>query len=50
MSSQLTLKDVSYLVAQEFWNVRHNTAKRSGELIRYVWQLSLCECTNCKET
>ena len=41
MSSQITLKDVSYLVAQEFWNVRHNTAKRSGELIRYVWQLSL---------
>ncbi|WP_285959358.1 hypothetical protein, partial [Thomasclavelia spiroformis] len=28
-------------MAQEFWNVRRNTAKRSGELIRYVWQLSL---------
>ena len=40
MSSQLTLKDVSYLVAQEFWNKWHNTAKQPSELERHVWQLS----------
>ena len=39
MSSQLTLKDVAYLVAEEFWKNWHNTAKHSGELRRYVWQL-----------
>ena len=39
MSSQLTLKNVAYLVAKEFWNVRHNRPKSPGELRRYVWQL-----------
>ena len=39
MSSLLTLKDVAYLVAEEFWKNWHNTAKHSGELRRYVWQL-----------
>ena len=39
MTSLLTLKDVAYVVAKEFWNKWHNTAKHSGELRRYVWQL-----------
>ena len=39
MSSQLTLKNVAYLVAKEFWNVRHNRPKSPGDLRRYVWQL-----------
>ena len=30
--AQLTLKDVAYVVAKEFWNKWHNTAKQSSEL------------------
>ena len=40
MSSQLTLKDVAYVVANEFWNKWHNKAKQPSELERHVWQLS----------
>ena len=40
MTSLLTLKDVAYVVAKEFWNKWHNTAKQPSELERHVWQLS----------
>ena len=40
MSSQLALKDVAYVVANEFWNKWHNKAKQPSELKRHVWQLS----------
>ena len=39
MSSLLTLKDVVYVVANEYWKNWHNRAKQPGDLRRYVWEL-----------
>ena len=41
MTSLLTLKDVAYVVAKEFWNKWHNTAKQPSELERHVWQYEI---------